>query len=356
MHSSFVPAPRANGARCSSVVRQVARAVLALLLLTVFAAAQVPPAPAPKPAAPLELDVYAAASLREALTELGKTYERDHAVKLVFNFGSSTDLARQIVAGNQADLFLSADEKELDKVAEEKLLDDASRASVLGNQLVVVEAIDPKDAAKSFFTQPFTVDQLARPEVKLLALADTATVPAGRYAKAWLEKKELWKTLEARVLPGLDVRATLASIESGAAQAGIVYRTDAAVSKRVRVVHAVPLDEGPRIVYGFAALAKRPHVAEARALLEFLRSADARKVFEARGFVALPSAKPEAKPAKNSHEKPRGEVDETRNERTSEEADEPLAPLEPPRALVSSSLRAPWACACAGALAFLHRK
>lgn len=290
----------------------------ACLVFGLFAVAAAPSL-AQEPPKKVELTVYAAASLREAATELAKTYERDHGVALVFNFGSSTDLARQIVAGNQADVFFSADEKELDKVAAEKLLDEGSRASVLGNQLVVVEAIDPKDEARSVFVKPFTPEQLARPDVKALALADTATVPAGRYAKAWLEKKDLWKRVEARVVPGADVRATLAAVESGAAQAGIVYRTDAAVSKRVRVVHAVPLEEGPRIVYGFAALAKRPHVAEARAFLEFLRSAEARKVFEARGFVALLAPKSDAKPAEKPSEKPAEKPNEKPAEKPKQE-------------------------------------
>lgn len=262
-----------------------------------LSAAQEPPAPVPPPKPAVELTVYAAASLREALAAIGPTYARDHAVSLVFNFGSSGDLARQILAANQADLFLSADEKELDRVAAEKLLDAGSRANVLSNQLVVVEPYDAKDPKRTVFTAPFAPAQLARPEVKLLALADPAIVPAGRYAKAWLESKALWKPLEKRVLPGTDVRAALASVESGAVEAGIVYRTDAAISKRVRIVHAVPVEEGPRIVYGFAALAQRPHLAEARDFLAHLRSPAARTVFEARGFLVLPAAGAEPKPA-----------------------------------------------------------
>lgn len=288
MQSSLHSVPRTRSA--FRPPRALLTLSLGVAVATGLASAQSRPGPPAKPAPVTELAVYAAASLREALIELGRAYERDHPVKLVFNFGSSTDLARQIVAGNQADVFLSADEKELDRIAAEKLLDEGSRASFLGNQLVVVEAFDSKNPTATLFTKPFDPEQLARREVKLLALADPATVPAGRYAKAWLEKKDLWKRLEGRILPGMDVRATLASIESGAAQVGVVYRTDAAVSKRVRVVHAVPLEEGPRIVYGFAALAKRKHLAEARAWLSALRADEARKVFEGRGFVVLPPA------------------------------------------------------------------
>ena len=233
------------------------------------------------PAAPakVELAVYAATSTRDALQALEAVYERDLAVDLTFNFGSSGDLSKQIVAAAKADVFLSADEKEMDRVAEALLVAAGSRRPLLSNQLVVIEPAD----APSIFAQPFEPAQLAR--VKLLSLAEVESVPAGRYAKAWLEKTGAWKDVADRVLPGIDVRAALAAVESGGAQAGIVYRTDVARSRKARIVFAVPLEQGPRIVYPVAAISGRPREADARAFVEFLASPGALAVFQEFGFV-----------------------------------------------------------------------
>jgi molybdate transport system substrate-binding protein len=230
-----------------------------------------------------QLHVCAATSTRDALSALAEDFERAHGVELVLQFGSSGDLARQIVAAPGADVFLSADEREMDRVADAGLVLAGTRAALLSNQLVVVEPTD----GPSRFTQPFDPAQLAAEQVELLALGHVETVPAGRYAKAWLERRGLWSSVERRVLPGVDARAALAAVESGGAQAGIVYRTDAARSTRVRVLHAVPLDEGPPITYPLAVIARRPREELARAFVEHLRSPTARTRFEALGFVVL---------------------------------------------------------------------
>ena len=234
-------------------------------------------------AARREIVVYAAASTRDALQPIAATYERVHEVAVVFNFGSSGDLASQIIAAAKADVFLSADEKEMERVATAGLVAADTRVPLLSNQLVVIE---PADLA-SHFSKPFEARQLTLPVVRLLSLGDPATVSAGKYAKAWLEQRGVWAEVGGRVLPGVDVRAALAAVEAGGAQAGIVYRTDAARSSKVRVVHDVPLDEGPKIVYPIAAMPDRP---EARAFVEYLQSPAARRHFEDAGFVFLPAA------------------------------------------------------------------
>src|SRR5262245_6114896 len=127
---------------------------------------------------PVELAVYAATSTRDVLQAMEAAYEHDHGVDLVFNFGSSGDLSNQIVAAAQADVFLSADEKEMDKVEGAKLVAAGTRRPLLSNQLVVIEPAD----GPSIFTTPFDPRQLAGSEVKLLSLANVETVPAGRYA------------------------------------------------------------------------------------------------------------------------------------------------------------------------------
>ncbi|MBL8857736.1 MAG: molybdate ABC transporter substrate-binding protein [Planctomycetes bacterium] len=227
------------------------------------------------------LTVYAAMSTRDALQALAQPFEREHACALVFQFGASGDLARQIKAATKADVFLSAGEREMDDLAAANLLVPDSRCDLLSNQLVVVE---PNDAP-TIFTAPFAPRQIADARVKRLSLAHVETVPAGRYAKAWLEQSDLWTALEARVLPALDVRAALAAVESGAAEVGIVYRTDVALARGVRIVHAVPISEGPAIRYPMALIAGRSNTHSARQLAAYLQSAPARLVFEHYGFL-----------------------------------------------------------------------
>lgn len=251
---------------------------------------------AASPQNPIELSVYAAASTRDALQAIAAKYEKEHAIRLVFNFGSSGDLSKQIIAANKADVFLSADEKEMDRVATEKLVLDGTRKALLSNQLVVIESIDPADTEASLFAKPFTVEQLARPEIVRLSLANVETVPAGRYAKEWLEKKGQWTAVQEKVLPAVDVRAALAAVESAGAQAGIVYRTDVARSKKARVVFAVPIDEGPKISYPVTVLKDRPHAEEAKAFVDHLGGPAAREIFEQHGFIVLaPRVPPEKK-------------------------------------------------------------
>lgn len=241
------------------------------------------PTPAPK----TELMIYAATSTRDALQSIEPIYEKSAGVELVFNFGSSGDLSKQITSAGKADVFLSADEKEMDKVEAEKLLATGTRVSLLSNQLVVVE---PADGA-SVFTEPFAPVQIADPKITRLSLANVETVPAGRYAKAWLEKVGVWQDVSERVLPAVDVRAALAAVESAGAQAGIVYRTDMVKSKRARVAFAVPMEQGPKISYPVAVLAGRPPEKQARAFVEYIASPAARGAFEELGFVFLPGSK-----------------------------------------------------------------
>ena len=225
-----------------------------------------------------DVTVYAAASLRDALQAIAPLCGPQVQVHLVFNFGASNDLARQIVAANKADVFFSADEAGMDLAAKEGLVDASSRESLLGNRLVVVV---PKGSGLSLG------DATALDSVKRLALANPDAVPAGKYAKAWLEKIGLWEKLRERVVPFPDVRATLAAVEAGAVDAGIVYRTDAAIAKGASVAFEVPAGDGPKISYPVAALAQRPALEAARRTVTCFEGAEARAVFEKLGFVVL---------------------------------------------------------------------
>jgi len=256
-------------------MRRLARAVAFFLLLTIPGP---PGASAEERSHPAEVSFYAAASLRDVLQDLAPGCESSLGVRLVFNLGASNDLARQIIAAARADLFFSADEDWMDRVAAAGLVDAASRRSFLSNRLVVV---GPADTPLRV-TAPADLKQAS---VRRIALANPEAVPAGKYARAWLEKAGLWIPLSDRVVPTLDVRAALAAVESGAVDAGIVYRTDSAISKKVRVLYEVPATEGPRISYALAALKGPGDLGAARRVAAWLAGPEAAASFERYGFV-----------------------------------------------------------------------
>jgi molybdate transport system substrate-binding protein len=198
-------------------------------------------------------------------------------VRVRFNFGASSTLAEQILATRRADVFLSADVRQMDRVQRAGRVVPGTRRQPLSNVLVgVVPAGEPL----------LTPVDLATDTVRSLSLAHPSAVPAGRYARAWLQAEGLWDDVAHKVAPAVDVRAALAAVESGAAEAGIVYATDAARSSRVRVAFEVRGETAPPIAYSAAAL--EPDSARARELLAFLGGDRARAVFTELGFIVLP--------------------------------------------------------------------
>lgn len=224
--------------------------------------------------------VFAAASLSDSLEEIIDLFEASHpGARVVPQFGASNDLARQILAGAPDHLFVSADERQMDRVASSGWIEKGWRRDLLSNQLVIVEGANVPSRIRG----PKDLEAVDR-----IALGDPQAVPAGVYARQYLEKLGLWERLAGRVVPTLDVRAALAAVASGNVDAGFVYRTDASLEKRVRIAFEVPREEGPRIVYPLALV--RGGSEEARALYRFLFSAEARAVFERHGFMVLGGA------------------------------------------------------------------
>jgi molybdate transport system substrate-binding protein len=224
------------------------------------------------------VNVFAAASLTDSLKVIATAYEKESGDKIVFNFGASSLLARQIAEGAPADIFFSADEAKMDDLDKKGLVVKESRKSLLSNSLVIVVATEkgapianPKDLA---------TDKLTR-----LALAEPRTVPAGIYAKEYLQKQNLWSAVESKVVPTENVRAALAAVEAGNAEAGIVYKTDAAISKKVKIAYEVPATDSPAISYPVALLKESQDAKAARRFLGHLASAQAGATFEKFGFV-----------------------------------------------------------------------
>jgi molybdate transport system substrate-binding protein len=218
-----------------------------------------------------ELLVFGAASLTESLQEIGKAFELKEAVKVRFSFGASSDLARQIQAGAPADVFFSADTAKMDTLEKAGLVRHEDRREFLSNCLVIVVA----SASPLSIQKPEDLVALRH-----FALPDPEAVPAGIYAKKWLESLGLWKDAPTKFVPTLDVRAALAAVESELAPAGIVYRTDAAISQKVRIAYEVT--HGPEISYSVAPLSAKP---AATAFVEFLMGDTGRRVFARRGFI-----------------------------------------------------------------------
>jgi molybdate transport system substrate-binding protein len=224
-----------------------------------------------------EVKLFAAASLTDALKEVAAAFEAQSGHKVVLNPGASNDLARQIKAGAPADLFFSADEAQMDGLQAAGLVRAADRRDVLSNVLV---AIVPA-GARAGIASPADLSSVNR-----LALADPQAVPAGVYARTWLESIGSWDGVKDKVIPTLNVRAALAAVESENADAGIVYRTDALLSKRVRIAFEVARDRGPAIRYPLAPLAASTGPSTA-ALAAYLVSEPALAVYRRYGFVVL---------------------------------------------------------------------
>jgi molybdate transport system substrate-binding protein len=228
-----------------------------------------------------DITVFAAASLSDALKEIAQNYEASSGDKLKFNLAASSVLARQIKEGAPADLFFSADEAKMTDLDQADLVVAGSRRSLLGNTLVIVT---PKDSALAIGS----ATDLTSSAVAKLALAEPQTVPAGIYAKAWLEQLDLWEQISAKVIPTENVRACLAAVESANVDAGIVYKTDALISTKVRIACEVPAKDGPRISYPVALIKGSKQPAAAEHFLAYLLSADAKTIFEKYGFILLP--------------------------------------------------------------------
>ncbi len=245
-------------------------------------------APTPNLASDATLSVFAAASLRDALTEAAAEWPGPE--RLEFNFAGSNVLARQLQARPAAaDVIISAHPRWLDELDTEALLVPGSRRALLGNRLVVVAHVDAPWRLER-------LDELAGLDFEFLALGHPDAVPAGIYARETLQavrhgEASLWRAVEARVLPMADVRAALAQVVAQPKILGIVYRTDAVAThrgdQRVRVLLEIPPELTPEIRYDVAVLARSPRADLAATFLDFLHH-DAASILRAHGFEVLP--------------------------------------------------------------------
>jgi molybdate transport system substrate-binding protein len=228
-----------------------------------------------------ELLVFAAASLSNVLDELATAWHRKTGVQVRLSFAASSALARQIEAGGDAQVFISADREWMDYLAARKLIDLDSRRDLAGNDLVLIAPAD--SVVKLRITRNFPL--AAALGDGRLAMADPDAVPAGRYARAALTTLGVWEQVSARLVRAENVRAAMAYVARGEAPLGIVYSTDAQIDKKVRVIATFPDNSHPAITYPAAATASagRP----AASFLAFLASDEAAGVWKKHGFREL---------------------------------------------------------------------
>jgi molybdate transport system substrate-binding protein len=222
--------------------------------------------------------VSAAISLSDALQEIARVYERAGHTAVRFNFAGSNVLARQIANGAPADLFISADEIQMDYAQQRGAIDASTRITLLRNRLVVVV---PRGRRVSLPN----AEGLAA--LSRIALADPAAVPAGVYARQFLVKAGVWYDVQSKLLPLANVRAALLAAESGGADGAIVYESDAAASGKVDIAYRVTGAEAPAITYPAAIVSRSTRKDAAVKFLEFLRSAGSRAVFEKYRFIPV---------------------------------------------------------------------
>ena len=228
-----------------------------------------------------DIVVFAAASLKNALDEASAAYQREAESKVLIAYAASSTLAKQIENGAPADLFISADLDWMDYLQKRGLIDPGSRRDLLGNKLVLIA---PKDSAVQTRIGPgFPLAQLLGGG--RLAMADPASVPAGKYAKAALTRLGVWPDVAGRVAAAENVRAALLLVARGEAPLGIVYQTDAAIEPGVRIVGAFPAETHPAITYPMALTASAR--AGAAEFAGYLRGTGAATQFEAQGFTVL---------------------------------------------------------------------
>ena len=224
--------------------------------------------------------VFGAASLKNALDEANGLFLFENGSGIKVSYGASSALAKQIENGAPADIFISADLDWMDYVAARKLIKPETRTNCLGNKLALITGANSNVALT--IGQNFPLAQALGNG--RLAMADPAAVPAGKYGKAALEKLGVWASVANKIAPTQDVRAALLLVSRGEAPLGIVYQTDAAADKNVKIVATFPESTHPPIIYPIAILASSTN-GVAPVYLQYLLSPKAEPFFEKQGFV-----------------------------------------------------------------------
>jgi len=231
------------------------------------------------PPAKIEMNISAAVSLKDALEEIQKNYEaKNPNIKLIYNLGASGALEKQIEQGAPADIFMSAAPKQMNDLEAKDLVNKPTRKNLVENKLVIIV---PK-ASNLDITK---YEDLTKDEVQKLSLGETASVPAGQYAQEVLKKLGIWDKIKDKAVLAKDVRTVLTYVETGNVEAGIVYKTDAISSDKVKIVATAPEGSHQPIVYPVAVLSTTKQQKAAEDFLTYLSTPECKAIFEKYGFT-----------------------------------------------------------------------
>ncbi|MCP3793014.1 molybdate ABC transporter substrate-binding protein [Paenibacillus sp. CH40] len=232
-----------------------------------------------KTAETIELTISAAASLTDALKEIQHSYESTHTgIKLNFNFGGSGALEKQIEQGAPSDLFLSASTKNMKSLVDQQLIDTKKQKTWLTNELV---AVIPADGTMNIAS----VTDLTKKEVKKVAIGIPESVPAGNYAQEALTKAKLWDTLQSKLVQAKDVRQVLQYVETGNADVGFVYKTDALTSQKAKIAFEVNPKTYSLVEYPIGIVKATKHIQEAEDFYAYLQSQESLNIMDKYGFT-----------------------------------------------------------------------
>ncbi|KAF6628717.1 molybdate ABC transporter substrate-binding protein [Paenibacillus sp. EKM208P] len=232
-----------------------------------------------KTAETIELTISAAASLTDALKEIQHSYESTHTgTKLNFNFGGSGALEKQIEQGAPSDLFLSASTKNMKSLVDQQLIDTKKQKTWLTNELV---AVIPADGTMNIAS----VTDLTKREVKKVAIGIPESVPAGNYAQEALTKAKLWDTLQSKLVQAKDVRQVLQYVETGNADVGFVYKTDALTSQKAKIAFEVDPTTYSPVEYPIGIVKATKHIQEAEDFYAYLQSQESLNIMAKYGFT-----------------------------------------------------------------------
>ncbi|WP_050184225.1 molybdate ABC transporter substrate-binding protein [Domibacillus robiginosus] len=227
----------------------------------------------------VELTVSAAASLQNALADITEMFEKEHPhVKINYNFGASGALKQQISQGAPVDLFFSAAEDKFDQLVKEGLIENESRIDLVGNELVLIVPRDSNQRISTFKDLP---------QAQNISIGTPESVPAGKYAKETLESLHIWESVKEKVVYAKDVRQVLTYVETGNVDAGVVYKTDALSSSKVKL--AATADEATHapIIYPAGVLKNSTHLQEAQLFYEYLQNETSMQIFAKYGFKGV---------------------------------------------------------------------
>lgn len=227
-----------------------------------------------------DLLVFAATSLTDAIAAAAGAYEAEVGASIAISYGPSQALAQQIASGANPDIYIAAGMPPMAFLEEEGLVAADRRVNLLTNSIVVAV---PREAPSIN-----SLGQLASSDLKRIAMPDPGIAPAGDYASRALQNLDLWDDFQPRLVYGNDVRAVLAYVQSGSADAAFVYRTDAKIAPDLRVLDIVPAASYPSVIYPAAVVGTTDDADKAQSFLDFLQTQTAAQIFRKHGFTPLP--------------------------------------------------------------------